>query len=60
MTKHTYDALVGALRLAHQRLRTFSASFPEYKRDWTGDDSDALEVIEKALSLCEGGVARDE
>ena len=49
MTKHTYDALVGALRLAHQRLRTFSASFPEYKRDWTGDDSDALEVIESVL-----------
>jgi len=60
MDKHIYDALVTALRHAHQSLRTFSPAVPEYERDWTGFDSDALEVIEKALSLCEGGDAREE
>ena len=46
---NSHDVLVSTLRLAYQSLRTFSASFPEYKRDWTGDDSDALEVIESLL-----------
>ncbi len=44
-----HNVLVDTLRLAYQRLRTFSPSFPEYKRDWTGDDSDAVEVIENVL-----------
>ena len=46
---NNHDVLIDTLRLAYQRLRTFSPSFPEYKRDWAGDDSDAVEVIENVL-----------
>jgi len=49
---NNYDALVAAMRHAHQSLRTFSPYVPEDEQGWTSFDSDALEVIEKALSLC--------